>query len=72
MSSNLGLLYLSVEQGYDVKPLILFQDNKSVITLMEKSRSTSQRTQHIATRYLLVKDRIDSGEVKLVHMGPKI
>ena len=71
MSSNLGLLYLLVEQGYDVKPLILYQDNKSAITLMEKGRSTSQRTKHISTRYFFVKDRIDSGEIKLVHMGTK-
>ena len=34
MSFNLGLLYLLVEQGYDVKPLILYQYNKSAITLM--------------------------------------
>ena len=65
---NLGLMYLMEEQGYDIKPLILYQDNTSAITLMEKGRSTSQRTKHIATRYFFVKDRISSGEIKLVHM----
>jgi len=38
MSSNLELLYILGEQGYDIKPLILYQDNKSTITLMEKGR----------------------------------
>jgi hypothetical protein len=71
MGSNLGFMYLMEEQGYDVKPLILYQDNTSAITLMEKGRSTSQRTKHIATRYFFIKDRINSGEIKLVHMGTK-
>ena len=38
---------------------------------MEKGRSTSQRTKHISTRYFFAKDRIDSGEIILVHMGTK-
>ena len=71
MGSNLGLMYLMEEQGYDIKPLILYQDNTSAITLMEKGRSTSQRTKHIATRYFFVKDRISAGEIKLVHVGTK-
>ena len=50
MGGNLGLMHLIEEQGYNVKPLILNQDNKSAVTLLEKERSTSQRTQHIATR----------------------
>ena len=53
MGGNLGLMYLLEEQGYDVRPLILYQDNTSAITLMEKGRSTSQRTKHIAIRYIL-------------------
>jgi hypothetical protein len=71
MGSNLGVMYLMEEQGYNVRPLILYQDNMSAITLMEKGRSTSQRTKHIATRYFFVKDRISSGEIKLIHMGTK-
>ena len=65
MGSNLGLMYLLEEQGYNVKPLILYQDNTSVITLMEKERSTSETytSLHIATRYFFVKDIIDSGEI---------
>ena len=36
---------------------------------MEKGISLSQRTKLIATSYFFVKDRISSGEIKLVHMG---
>jgi hypothetical protein len=71
MGSNLGLMYLMQEQGYDIKPLILYQDNTSAITLMKKGRSTSQRTKHIATRYFFIKDRVDQGEIQLVHMGTR-
>ena len=71
MGGNLGLMYLLEEQCFDVRPLTLYQDNASGITLMKKGRSTSQRTEHIAIRYFFVKDRISSGEIKLVHMGTK-
>jgi hypothetical protein len=66
---SIGLMYLMNEQGYEVKPLILYQDNKSAITLMEKGHSTSNRTKHIPIRYYFVKDRIDKEEVKLVYMN---
>jgi len=71
MGSNLGLMYLLQEQGYDIKPLILYQDNTSAITLMEKGRSTSQRTKHIDIKYFFIKDRIKSNEISVVHLGTK-
>ena len=37
--------------------------------MLEKGRSTSQRTKHIATGYFFMKDRISSNEIKIVHMG---
>lgn len=55
-----------VEQGYDVKPLLL-QDNKSCISLIEKGRSTSARTRHIAIRFFFVKDRVDAGELSIAY-----
>ena len=51
MGGNLGLMYLLEEQGYDVRPLTLYQNNTSAITLMKKGISTSQRTKHITTRF---------------------
>jgi len=66
---NLGIMYFLEGQAYDTKPMVLYQDNKSAITLINKGRSTSHRTRHIATRYFFNKDRVDQGDVKLVHRG---
>jgi hypothetical protein len=71
MGSNLGLMYLMEEKVHQVKLLILYQDYTSVITFMEKGHPTSQRTKHIATRYFFIKDRTESGKIKLVHMRTK-
>ena len=68
MGGDLGLMYLLEEQGYDVRPFILYQDNTSAITLMEKDRSTSQRTKYIAIRYFFVQNRISFGEIKFVYV----
>jgi hypothetical protein len=57
-----------IEQGYKVGPATLYQDNKSTIALAEKGRSTSDRTRHIHIRYYFVKDRIDSGEVRIEYL----
>jgi len=54
-------------QGFDMKPVIVHQDNKSTIVLAEKGKSTSQRTRHINIRYFAVKDMIDRGEVQVVY-----
>ena len=37
----------------------------STMALVEKGRSTSERTRHINIRYFFVKDRVDSGEVRI-------
>jgi len=69
---DLGLIHLIYEQGYDVQPIILYQDNTSTITLMRKERSTSQCAKYIDTRYFLIKNRIELEEINFVHMGTKI
>jgi len=53
-------------QGYNMKPLIIYQDNKSTIILAEKGKSTNQRTRHINIRYFAVKDLIDRGEAVVI------
>ena len=54
-----------IHQGYNLGPATVHQDNMSTIALAEKGRSTSERTRHISIRYFFVKDRIDSGEIKV-------
>jgi hypothetical protein len=56
------------EQGYDVPPAVIMQDNTSTIALAKKGRGTSDRTRHIGIRYFFVKDRIASNEVKVEYL----
>ena len=57
-----------VEQGYTPGPAIIYQDNMSTMTLVEKCRSTNEHTRHIDIRYFFIKDRVDTGDLKLVHL----
>ncbi len=36
--------------------------------MIENGKSTSDRTRHINVRYYFIKDRIDSGEIKLEYI----
>jgi hypothetical protein len=56
------------EQGYDMHEAIINQDNRSTIAMAERGRSTSERTRHIDIRHFFIKDRIESGEVKLEYL----
>ena len=38
MGGNLGLMYLMKEQGYNIQPIILYQDNTSATTLTTKRK----------------------------------
>jgi hypothetical protein len=58
-------------QGHPVGPAIVCQDNQSTMALIKKGRSTSDRTRHVDIRYFFIKDRIDSGEVKVVYCNTK-
>jgi hypothetical protein len=57
-------------QGIKAKPVNLKQDNKSTICMGEKGKSTSPRKRHVAIRYFFVKDRMESGEVKMMAYLP--
>ena len=54
-------------QGYDVGPAVIHQYNKSTTILAEKGKSTTNRTRHINIRYFFIKDRIESGDVKVIY-----
>ena len=45
------------------------------MTLLDKGKSTSKKTRHIPVRYFWTKERVDTGEMTIVHratalMGP--
>ena len=55
-------------QGHDVTPMVVYQDNQSVLSLMKTGRSNKHRTKHLNIRYFFAKDRAGAGEIKLEYM----
>jgi len=53
-----------LEQGYNMQPTILYQDNESTIKLINNiRRSSSRKTQHIDNRYFYAHDKVQKGEI---------
>ena len=57
-----------IAQGYKMKPVIIYQDNQSCMALVERGRSGAERTRHIQIRYFWVKERVDTGEVRVEYL----
>jgi hypothetical protein len=51
------------DQGYIIPPVILYQDNKSTISLLGRGYSTSDLTKHISIRYFWIKERTVENEL---------
>jgi len=59
-------------QGYKVKNTVLYQDNLSTMLLEKNGKmSSGKRTKHINIRYFYVKDKVDSGELRIEHCPTK-
>jgi histone deacetylase 1/2 len=56
-------------QGYKLPPAKVYQDNMSTIAMVKKGKHTSSRSRHIHIRYFYLKDKIESGEVHVEHLG---
>ncbi len=50
----------------------LKQDNKFTICMVEKGKSASPRTRHVAIRYFFVKDRMEKGEVEIAYLPTEL
>ena len=60
--------YFMQEQGYNMDPSLLYQDNMSAILLKTNGRaSSSKRTKHIKVKYFLIKDKVDQKEITIEH-----
>lgn len=58
--------YFLQEQGYEMRPSLLYQDNKSAMLLEENGKASStKRTKHINVRYFFIKDKIAKGGIEL-------
>jgi hypothetical protein len=58
-----------IHQGYAMKSAIIEQDNMGAMAMMNKGRSTSEKTRHINIRHFFITDRITSGEVELHYVA---
>jgi hypothetical protein len=69
-SANQGIFIRSflMAQGYKMGPLTIYQDNQSCMALVERGRSGAERTRHIQIRYFWVKERVDTGEVRVQYL----
>ena len=57
------------EQGIDLESNV-FQDNQSCILMCKKGREIlSKRTRAMNVRYFAVKDSVDKGFLKIMHLG---
>lgn len=62
------LLHLLEELGYPTAPAIVYEDNKSTITLAKDGLTSTNRTKHMNVRYFYIKELIDNGKVKLEYL----
>ena len=61
--------YLLVEQGYQVRENICYQDNQSTARLAVIGRASSSKiTRHINARYFFVTHQIKSGDMKIKYI----
>ena len=60
-----------IDQGYDIPPVTVYQDNQAAIRLMENGFTSSSRTRHIDIRYFFIKDRIENGDVRIEYLHTK-
>ena len=51
-----------------MEPVVIYQDNQSCMALVERGRSGAERTRHIQIRYFWVKERVDTGEVRVEYL----
>jgi len=56
------------EQGYEVPPAIVWEDNQSVIKLITKGKPASDASRHFEIRYFYIKELIDMGRVDLRYL----
>ena len=72
-SANQGLYIRNflLSQGYEMKPVTIYQDNTSCMALVDRGRSRAERTRHIAIRNFWIRERVATGEAIIVHKGTK-
>ena len=56
------------EQGYDMEPSLVYQDNMSAILFETNDKfSCSKRTKHFKIKFFHIKEKQYEGEIRLEH-----
>ena len=55
-------------QGYEMGPVVLYQDNMSTIAMLKRGRPGAKGSRHFDIRYYWLKEKIDNNEVVVEHM----
>jgi hypothetical protein len=58
-------------QQYNLTTTVIYQDNKSTITMINNGNNNKERTRHIDLRYFWLRDRIKSGEIIITYKQTK-
>lgn len=56
-------------QGYEVGPVVVYQDNLSCMALMKRGSPASERSRHINIRHFWLAERVENKEVVFEHLG---
>lgn len=56
-------------KGESTSAAVIYQDNKSAIRLAEYGKTASTNTRHMNIRYFFIKDKLESGELKIEHLN---
>jgi len=56
-------------QGYDVGPVIIYQDNMTCMALMKRGGPCSDRSRHINMRDFWLCEKVEDGEVIIEYLG---
>jgi len=64
----MAISYILKELGYDVRPIVVYQDNQSTIKMTQKGYDASSHTKHILVRYFYIKERVDAGDVIIQYL----
>ena len=69
MNQALYLRWFSIDQGYPMDPVTVYQDNTSTMTLLRERKPGAERTRYVDKRHFL--DRVKAKEAVIVHPGTK-
>jgi hypothetical protein len=67
-SNSIWLKFFMKEQGYEIPPITIYQDNKSTIAMIEKGKDASSKARHINIKYFFVKEKVEEGLIKFEYI----